>query len=80
MRTPTLLHPYHALSILKKIHVLLSVPKIKAGILNTLAYHTAGSYAIVRVKKLQSFVQWLEVKTEIAIQLQLKSIPHFTTL
>jgi hypothetical protein len=32
------------------------------------------------LKKYESFVEWLEVSTEIVIQLQLKIIPHFTTL
>ena len=32
------------------------------------------------LKKYESFVEWLEVSTEIVIQLQLKIIPYFTTL
>ena len=32
------------------------------------------------LKKYESFVEWLEVSTEIVIQLQLKTIPYFTTL
>jgi hypothetical protein len=32
------------------------------------------------LKKYELFVEWLEVSTEIVIQLQLKIIPYFTTL
>lgn len=31
-------------------------------------------------KSYESFVEWLDVATEIVIQLQLRTIPHFTTL
>ena len=31
-------------------------------------------------KRYESFVEWLDVATDIVLQLQLQTIPHFTTL
>ncbi len=55
------------------------VPKIKAYIFNTSTY-CAVVLRQYESKSYESMVEWLEVATEIVIQLHLKTIPHFTTL
>ena len=68
------------LSILKKMRVPYFLhPKSK----HTFSIHQHIILLVLRQyesKSYESFVEWLEVATEIAIQLQLKTIPHFTTL
>ncbi len=68
------------LSILKKMHVpLFLYPKSK----HTFSIHQHIVLLVLRQyesKSYESIVEWLEVATEITIQLQLKTIPHFTTL
>ena len=66
--------------ILKKMNVPLFLhPKSK----HTFSIHQHIILLVLRQyesKSYESFVEWLEVATEIALQLQLKAIPHFTTL
>ena len=69
------------LSILKKMHVPLFLhPKSK----HTFSIHQHIVMLVLRQYESKSyeslFVEWLEVATEIVVQLQLKTIPHFTTL
>lgn len=68
------------LSILKKMHVpLFLYPKSK----HTFSIHQHIVLLVLRQyesKSYESMVEWLEVATEIILQLQLKTIPHFTTL
>ena len=68
------------LSILKKMNVPLFLhPKSK----HTFSVHQHIVLLVLRQyesKSYESFVEWLEVTTEIILQLHLKSIPHFTTL
>ena len=68
------------LSILKKMNVpLFLYPKSK----HTFSIHQHIVLLVLRQyesKSYESMVEWLEVATELVIQLQLKSIPHFTTL
>ena len=66
--------------ILKKMHVpLFLYPKSK----HTFSTHQHIILLVLRQyesKSYESFVEWLDVTTEITMQLQLKTIPHFTTL
>ncbi len=66
--------------ILKKMNVPLFLhPKSK----HTFSIHQHIILLVLRQyesKSYESFVEWLDVATEIVIQLQLKTIPHFTTL
>ena len=66
--------------ILKKMNVPLFLhPKSK----HTFSIHQHIILLILRQyesKSYESFVEWLDVATEIILQLQLKTIPHFTTL
>ena len=66
--------------ILKKMNVPLFLhPKSK----HTFSIHQHIIMLVLRQyesKSYESFVEWLDVATEIVIQLQLKTIPHFTTL
>ncbi len=66
--------------ILKKMDVPLFLhPKSK----HTFSIHQHIILLVLRQyesKSYESFVEWLEVATEIVIQLQLRTIPHFTTL
>ena len=68
------------LQILRKMHVpLFLYPKSK----HTFSIHQHIVLLVLRQyesKSYESFVEWLEVATAIVIQLQLKTIPHFTTL
>lgn len=66
--------------ILKKMNVPLFLhPKSK----HTFSIHQHIILLVLRQyesKSYESFVEWLDVATEIVIQLQLRTIPHFTTL
>ena len=66
--------------ILKKMNVPLFLhPKSK----HTFSIHQHITLLVLRQyesKSYESFVEWLEVATEIVLQLHLKTIPHFTTL
>ena len=66
--------------ILKKMSVPLFLhPKSK----HTFSIHQHIILLILRQyesKSYESFVEWLDVATEIVMQLQLKTTPHFTTL
>ena len=66
--------------ILKKMNVPLFLhPKSK----HTFSIHQHIILLVLRQyesKSYESFVEWLEVATEIVLQLHLKTIPHFTTL
>lgn len=66
--------------ILKKMNVPLFLhPKSK----HTFSIHQHIILLVLRQyesKSYESFVEWLEVATEIALQLHLQTIPHFTTL
>lgn len=68
------------LSILKKMHVPLYLHNKSK---HTFSVHQHIVLLVLRQyesKSYESMVEWLEVATEITIQLQLKTIPHFTTL
>lgn len=68
------------LSILKKMHVPLYLHNKSK---HTFSVHQHIVLLVLRQyesKSYESMVEWLEVATEILIQLQLKTIPHFTTL
>ena len=66
--------------ILKKMNVPLFLhPKSK----HTFSIHQHIILLVLRQyesKSYESFVEWLDVATEIVLQLQLQTIPHFTTL
>ena len=66
--------------ILKKMNVPLFLhPKSK----HTFSIHQHIILLVLRQyesKSYESFVEWLDVATEIVLQLQLRTIPHFTTL
>ncbi len=66
--------------ILKKMHVPLFLhDKSK----HTFSVHQHIIMLVLRQyesKSYESFVEWLEVATEITLQLHLKTIPHFTTM
>ena len=66
--------------ILKKMNVpLFLYPKSK----HTFSIHQHIILLVLRQyesKSYESFVEWLDVATEITLQLHLKTIPHFTTL
>jgi hypothetical protein len=68
------------LSILKKMNVPLFLHRKSK---HTFSIHQHIVLLVLRQyesKSYESFVEWLEVATEIVILLQLKSIPHFTTI
>jgi hypothetical protein len=68
------------LSILKKMHVPLYLHNKSK---HTFSVHQHIVLLVLRQyesKSYESMVEWLEVATEITIGLQLKTIPHFTTL
>ena len=68
------------LSILKRMHVPLFLHQTSK---HTFSIHQHIVLLVLRQygsKSYESLVEWLKVATEITLQLQLQTIPHFTTL